>query len=175
MGPDQFCSLAVLDPRVGHTMDILSPFMSVILIDSSMGSPVHVSMLSIQAIPGLPRLRASGIIPCIIAFSRQLPCFLMQQLNTSAHSVFGSGGIIFVSVRLSSCMCVCTQCKHSSTGLPPTSSLVIFRCSSQQTIQRNEIFLPGVVSCWMKQRRCLGGTLLSYKPLNRVLTGPEKS
>jgi len=27
----------------------------------------------------------------------------------------------------------------------------------------------------MKQRRCLGGTLLSYKPLNRVLTGPEKN
>ena len=25
-----FCSLAVLDPRVGHTMDILSPFISVL-------------------------------------------------------------------------------------------------------------------------------------------------
>ena len=25
-----FCSLAVLDPRVGHTMDVLSPFFSVL-------------------------------------------------------------------------------------------------------------------------------------------------
>jgi len=49
----------------------------VILIDSSTGSPVHVLMLSIQAVCGLPRLRAPGIVPCIISFSRQLPCFLM--------------------------------------------------------------------------------------------------
>ena len=50
---------------------------SVILIDSSTGSPVHVLMLSIQAVHGLPRLRAPGIVPCIISFSRQLLCFLM--------------------------------------------------------------------------------------------------
>ena len=49
----------------------------VILIDSSTESPVHVLMLSIQAVRGLPRLRAPGIVPCIISFSRQLPCFLM--------------------------------------------------------------------------------------------------
>ena len=47
---------------------------SVILIDSSTESPVHVLMLSIQAVRGLPRLRAPGIVPCIISFSRQLPC-----------------------------------------------------------------------------------------------------
>jgi len=34
-------------------------------------------MLSIQAVRGLPRLRAPGIVPCIISFSRQLPCFLI--------------------------------------------------------------------------------------------------
>ena len=34
---------------------------SVILTDSSTGSPVHVLMLSIQAVRGLPRLRAPGI------------------------------------------------------------------------------------------------------------------
>ena len=39
-----------------------------------MGSPVHVLMLSIQAVCGLPRLRAPGIVPFIISFSRQLPC-----------------------------------------------------------------------------------------------------
>ena len=49
----------------------------VILTDFSTGSPVHVLMLSIQAVRGLPRLRAPGIVPCIISFSRQLPCFLM--------------------------------------------------------------------------------------------------
>ena len=51
---------------------------SVILIDSSKESPVHVLMLSIQAVCGLPRLRAPDIdIPCIISLSRQLPCFFM--------------------------------------------------------------------------------------------------
>ena len=44
-----FCSLAVLDQRVGHTMDTFSPFISVILIDSFTGSPVHVLTLSIHA------------------------------------------------------------------------------------------------------------------------------
>jgi len=40
-------------------------------------SPVHDLMLSIQAVRGLPRLRAPGIVPCMISFSRQFPCFLM--------------------------------------------------------------------------------------------------
>ena len=46
-------------------MDVLSPFrppICVILIDSSTGSPVHVLMLSIQAVRGLPRLRARSIV-----------------------------------------------------------------------------------------------------------------
>jgi len=61
-------------------MNVLSPFIPVlciILIDSSTESHIHVLMLSIQAVRGLPRLRAPGIVPCIISFSRQLPCFLM--------------------------------------------------------------------------------------------------
>ena len=61
-------------------MDVLSPFITdlvVILTDSSTESPVHVLMLSIQAVRGLPCLCAPGIVPCIISFSRQLPCFLM--------------------------------------------------------------------------------------------------
>ena len=69
-----FCSLAVLDPRVGHTMDVHVYFLhlflsSVILIDSSTSSPVHVLMLSIQAVRGLPRLCAPGIVPCIFSIS----------------------------------------------------------------------------------------------------------
>ena len=50
-------------------MNLLSPFIP--------GSPVQELMLSTQAVRGLPRLRARGIVPCIISFSRQLPCFLM--------------------------------------------------------------------------------------------------
>ena len=50
---------------------------SVILTDSSTESPVHVLMLSIQAVRGLSRLHEPGIGPCIISFSRQLPCFLL--------------------------------------------------------------------------------------------------
>jgi len=52
-------------------MDVLSPFIS------STGSRVHVLMLSIQAVRGLPRLRVPGIVPCPISFSRQLLCFLI--------------------------------------------------------------------------------------------------
>jgi len=73
-------SLAVLDPRVGHTVHLLSPFILVLCHSDwlySTESPVHVLMLSIQVVRGLPRLRAPGIAPCIISFSRQLPCFLM--------------------------------------------------------------------------------------------------
>jgi len=40
-----------------------------------MECPVHVLMLSTQAVRGLPRLRAPGIVPSIVFFSRQLPCF----------------------------------------------------------------------------------------------------
>ena len=50
---------------------------SVFLTDFSTGSLVHVFMLSIQAVRGLPGLRASGIVPYIISFSRQLPCYLV--------------------------------------------------------------------------------------------------
>ena len=63
-----FCSLTVLDPKVGHTMNVHFLHLSmsfVILIDSSTASLVHVLMLSIQAVRGLPRLRAPGILLCI--------------------------------------------------------------------------------------------------------------
>jgi len=47
-------------------MDALYLYLSsVILIDSSTGRLVHVLMLSIQAVRGLPRLRAPDIVPCM--------------------------------------------------------------------------------------------------------------
>ena len=64
-----FCSSAVLDPRVGYTMDILSPFISVLWL-------FHVLMLSIQAVRGLPRLRASDIVPCIVPHGVTIVCLL---------------------------------------------------------------------------------------------------
>ena len=72
--PVLFCSLAVLGwPHHGRKYFLYLSLCSVILIDSSTESPVHVLMLSIQAVRGLPRLRAPGNITCIISFSRQLP------------------------------------------------------------------------------------------------------
>ena len=63
----RFCSLAVLDPATcARTFSIYLCPLS-ILIDSSTGSPIHVLMLSIQAVRGLPRLRAPGIVPCVHA------------------------------------------------------------------------------------------------------------
>ena len=51
-------------------MDVLSPFICVhslvVLIDSSTDSPVHV-MLSIHAVRCLPRMRAPGVVSCIIS------------------------------------------------------------------------------------------------------------
>ena len=64
---------------------------SVILMDSSTESPVHVLMLSIQAVRGLPRLRAPGIVPCIISCSRQLPCFL-ESLSETRTSIIDQHG-----------------------------------------------------------------------------------
>ena len=76
-----FCSVLKLSSIRGlatsWTYFLHLSLFSVILIDSSTGSSVHVLMLSIQAVRGLPRLCAPGIVPCIISFSRQLLCFLM--------------------------------------------------------------------------------------------------
>ena len=63
--------------KLKRRRSVLSPFIPVILIASPTESPVHVLMLSIQAVRSLPRLRAPGIVPCIVSFSRQLLCFLM--------------------------------------------------------------------------------------------------
>ena len=67
-----FCSLAVLNPRFGHTMNVLSPFISFLChfdwLFHAESTPVDVLMLSIQAVRGLPRLSAPGIVPCITSF-----------------------------------------------------------------------------------------------------------
>ena len=60
-------------PHHGRTFSIY--LSCIILTASSTGSPVHVLMLSIQAVHGLPRIRASGVVAGIIACSSQLICF----------------------------------------------------------------------------------------------------
>jgi len=70
-----FCSLAVLNPRVGHTMDALSPFISVFCLSDRLFYGESCPCIDIVR-PGhawSSALRAPGII----SLSRQLPCFLM--------------------------------------------------------------------------------------------------
>src|SRR6218665_4007523 len=51
---------------------------SVVLIKSSCVRPVHVLILSIQLILGLPFPRPPGTVPCMISFSKHDPSFLMM-------------------------------------------------------------------------------------------------
>ena len=72
--------LAVLDPRVGHTMDVLFPFLPVLCHSDWHGEScprldvVHPGRVWSSS-PACSR--APGIVPYIISFSRQLRCFLM--------------------------------------------------------------------------------------------------
>ena len=66
-------SLQTNNHASSSSLEFLQAGCSDILVDSSTGSPVHILMLSIQAIRGLPRLHTPGILPCII-ISRQFPC-----------------------------------------------------------------------------------------------------
>jgi len=58
------CSLAVLDPRVGHTMDVLSPFIPVLCHSDWLFHGESCPCLDVvhpgRARRGLPRLRAPG-------------------------------------------------------------------------------------------------------------------
>ena len=51
-------------------------------------------MLTIQAVRGLPRLRAPGIVPCIISFSRQSTSLSPMYRHTCTYAVLavGDGG-----------------------------------------------------------------------------------
>jgi len=73
------CPLAVLDLRVGHTMDILSPYISVFCYSDWLFLGEFCPCIDVVH-PGrvwssLPA--CTWLVPCIISFSRQLPCFLM--------------------------------------------------------------------------------------------------
>jgi len=76
-----FCSLAVLDLRVGLTMDVLSPFVSILCHSDWLFHRESCPRLDVvypgRAWSSSPAYRTSGIVPCIISSSRQFPCFLM--------------------------------------------------------------------------------------------------
>ena len=81
-----FCSLAVLDPRVGHKPHGRTFSISVILTGSNWlfhgeSCPCIDVMLSIQAVRGLPRLRAPCIVPFIISFSSVTYIYLKHDIG----------------------------------------------------------------------------------------------
>ena len=68
-------------PHHGRTFSIY--LSSVILIDSSTGSPVHVLILSIQTMRRLPRLCAPGCVPCIIFLYRYVSSWCNHSMRAS--------------------------------------------------------------------------------------------
>jgi len=64
--PVLFCSLAVLDPTVGHIIDVLSPFISVLCNSDRLihgESCPRLGVVHPGRARGLPRLHAPGIVP----------------------------------------------------------------------------------------------------------------
>jgi len=86
---------------------------SVILINSSMMSPVHVLMLSVQAVRGLSRLRAPCIVPCIISFSRQRQLKLPIVSSWCDHTCSMLAPLLWQSVIVQSVHCVYIQAATS--------------------------------------------------------------
>ena len=74
-----FCSLAVVDPWVGHTMDVLTPYISVLCYSEWLLRGVLSTSWCCPSRPCVVFLACVhlAIVPCIISFSRQLPCFLL--------------------------------------------------------------------------------------------------
>jgi len=138
-----FCSLAVLDPRVGHTMDYFLhlSLSSVILVDSSTECPVHVLMLSIQAVRGLPRLHAPGIVKnpliCLLCCSRDpqnlsqsfhfkgvKTCFFILSESQLSHPYVATGTLA-LSLVVSSLKSVCCDFSAFSAVMPRSPALCL--------------------------------------------------
>jgi len=78
------CSLAALYCGLAtqRTYLLHLSLSSIIRTDSSMESPVHVLMLSIQAVRGLPRLRAPGMSECVCVMCWQVLALSLSPGNS---------------------------------------------------------------------------------------------
>jgi len=124
------CSLAVLDPRVGHTMDILSPFISVFCHSDGLFHQIYVYilMLSIWGCvflvgPDLSDDMRAGanLRPCVVFLTcvhlalllalSVCPCFLMVWPHASLLALTVSNSCPFTPalLRTHSCFLCCTQ------------------------------------------------------------------
>jgi len=75
-------------PHHGRNFSIyFCPLSFWLTLTPGLDCPVHVLMLSIQAVLGLPRLPAPGIVPCITFFSRQRPCFVISKCRCKNFAV----------------------------------------------------------------------------------------
>jgi len=111
-------------------------------------------MLSIQAVRGLPHLRAPAIVPCIISFSRQLPCFIMvwpQYASFIASAVFNSSLFTPALLRTHSFVFYAV-----SVFLRPFISKASKRVSS--------FFLSIQLSCTEREDTTLSDPFLNKKP-----------
>jgi len=87
------------DGRVGHTMGVHSPLISVILIDPSTVSLVHLLMV------GLPLLHLPNIVPCIVCFSlvfswydHSFLAFTKSNNSSAVPAVFRTHSFVFFAV-----------------------------------------------------------------------------
>jgi len=134
-----FCSLAVFDPRVGLTMAMYLLHLSVLChcdLFFHWESCPRVDVVC-QACRGLPRLRASGIVPCIISFSRQLPCFYRAMLciRSISHGP--------VSVCLSVCLCLSVHLSVTSRSSTKMAKRMVTQTTPHDT--------PGSLVFWSQR------------------------
>jgi len=107
------CWWEAWDPR---PLGSLNPALlsSAIMTECSTGSPVHILMLSIQAVRGLPRLRSPGVVPCIISFSRQTPLF-PHRVTIVLAAISGFWGVTWKCLLAPVCESVSVSHKVSWT------------------------------------------------------------
>ena len=128
---------------------------SVILIDSSTGSPVHVLMLSIQAVRGLPCLRAPSIVPCIITFSRHSLVSWWCD-----HSMLAS--LLWQCLTVPSLLQLCQEPTHLFSLLSTTPEESFSVLSSQR---HQDVFLHSFWKSSFYSRMLLSLVVSSFKSI----------
>ena len=139
-----FCSLAVLDPRVGHTMDVLSPFIPacpLILIDSA----------TFWCCPSRP---------CVVLACVHLALFLALYLypgnslvsSWCDHSMLAS--LLWRCLTLPSLLQLCYKLTHLFSLLSTKPAKFFSVLSSQR---RQDVLLPSLWESSFHSRMLLQG------------------